>query len=343
MSNCNRKFYITKWSGIEKKVLSDAIDRVGRMEEIKPGTRVFIKPNFTFPFYKRGVTTPSDLIRALVEILLERGADITIGEGGASLDVFDLHDSFEDHGLYDLEKEYGIKVTHLRDEEVAHLNFGSKKAGRNVPISKVLLEDTDLFISLPVPKVHAMTTVSLAIKNQWGCIGAHKRFLFHPAFNDIITGIHKLLAPHLVICDGRHVLTDNGPMFGTPKTGEFLCTSNDIGAFDVAMCRLMGFDPVRISHIRCMMNHGLAPKSLNEIEWNADPLEFRPCEFVLKRTLQNYIALAGFHSSLITWFGYDSFAEKFLHRILYAVKPNPLEKEMVEKCMAKEKAANNPG
>ena len=322
---------IQKWSCVDKHNLKESIAAVSEDVIVSKDTRVFIKPNFTFPFFKKGVTTPPDLLRAVVEILIEKGAQVTIGEGGASLDVFDLDDSFKDHGVYDLQREYGIKVTHLRDEEIVFKDFSSKESGRQVPLPKALIEDTDLFITLPVPKVHAMTTVSLAFKNQWGCIAARKRFLFHPCFNEIIAGIHKILPPQLVICDGRYVLTDSGPMFGTMKDSGFLAVSNHIGAFDVAMCRLMGYDHMKIAHVRHMVKAGLAPERFEDINCNADPADFSPFKFRLKRTLQNYIALAGFHSSLITWFGYDSFASGLLHKILYAIKPNPLDVEVAER------------
>jgi len=326
-----RKFHIEPWSTVDKEVLSRALIAVGRLNDLTPGVRVFIKPNFTFPFFKEGVTTPPDLIRGMVELLAARGADITIGEAGASLDVFNLHDSFADHGLYDLQNEYGIRVVHLREEEIVQVSLGTSRLARRVPLPRRLLENTDLFITLPVAKVHAMTGVSLAIKNQWGCIAAEKRFLFHPAFAEILFGLHKLLPPQIAVCDGRYVLTDNGPMFGTARPGQFLAAANDVGTFDVAMCRLMGVNPTKIGHINYMIKRGAAPAGWDEIESNCDPAVFRPCEFPLKRTLQNYIALAGFHSSLITWFGYDSFASDFLHRILYFIKPNPLEKEMGER------------
>jgi len=100
-----------------------------------------------------------------------------------------------------------VKVIDLRKENVDYINLGTRKAARNVPIQRILLDDTDLFITLAVAKVHAMSTVSLAIKNQWGCIAARKRFLLHPAFCEILVGLHKLLPKHLVICDGRYVLT----------------------------------------------------------------------------------------------------------------------------------------
>ena len=129
-----RKFVIVECLEVDKEKLKQVINGVDRLSKINRGTRVFIKPNFTFPFFKPGVTTPPDFIRALVEVLIDRGAEIVIGEGGASLDVFNIQDSFADHGLYDLQKEYNIKVKHLRDEKVAYLDFGNKSAAKNVPI-----------------------------------------------------------------------------------------------------------------------------------------------------------------------------------------------------------------
>ena len=325
-----KKFHIEAWDNVDKEILAGVLRTVGRLDDITPGTRVFIKPNFTFPFFKPGVTTPPDLIRGLVELLVGRGAEITLGEAGASLDSFNLYDAFTDHGLYDLQKEFGVKVVHLRQEEIVHVSLGRGKLARRVPLPRCLLEKIDVFITLPIAKVHATTGVSLSIKNQWGCIAAEKRFLFHPAISEILYGLHRILPRQTILCDGRYVLTEHGPMFGTTLPGRFLAAGNDVGVFDVAMCRLMGIDPNKIRHIKYMIKYGAAPASWEEIELNCDPAAFRPCKFTLKRTLQDYIALAAFQSSLITWFGYDSFAAGFLHKILYTFKPNPLTKEMAD-------------
>jgi len=97
-------FYISDWTNVDKKILVASLDFIGRLKDISVGTKVFLKPIFTFPFFKPGVTTPPDLIRAVIEILVDHGALVTIGEGGPSLDVFDLENSFSHHGLYDFKK-----------------------------------------------------------------------------------------------------------------------------------------------------------------------------------------------------------------------------------------------
>jgi uncharacterized protein (DUF362 family) len=322
MTDC--RVYLCSWERVDKDSLRDAIDWCGRWEQIGRGTRVLIKPNLTLPFHEPGVTPPPDTIRALTELLLERSAEVAICEGGPSLDSFSLQDSFKDHGILDLRDEYGIRVIDLRDEPVTHRSFGRKRSGRNVPIP-VLLEKTDVFVSMPMVKVHAMTKVTLAMKNQWGIIPTRKRFLFHPALDDILVGLNALLPNPLVVCDARTVMDEVGPAFGTPRPANFLAVGNDPGAFDFALSYLMGFDPMEIGHIRAGVKAGTIPDSLEGITLNADLLAFRPFKFTLRRSLQNYVALMGFNNRLICKLGYDSLIGDFLHRLLYTIKKNPMK------------------
>lgn len=329
----DRRVYLGPWERVDRDRLREAIEWCGRWDEIARGTRVLIKPNFTLPFHEPGVTPPPDVIRALTELLLERGAQVTICEGGPSLDSFPLRNSFEEHGVLTLRDEYGIEVVDLRDEPVNYRTFGRKRAGRKVPVP-TLLEETDVFVSMPMAKVHAMTKVTLAMKNQWGIIPAEKRFLFHSALDDILIGLNTLLPRPLVVCDARTVLDEVGPAFGTPRPGNFLAVGNDPGAFDFVLCHLMGFDPMEVGHIRAGIKAGTIPDSLEEITLNADPLEFRPFEFTLRRSLQNYIALLGFNNWLLCKLLYDSPIGDLLHKLLYALKRNPLEEAVEARALA---------
>ncbi len=325
-----RRVYLARWTEVDKQALETAIAWCGHWAHIRSGARVLVKPNLTFPFHTPGVTTPPDMIRAVTELLLDHGAQVTIAEGGPSLDVYSGENAFLEHGILALAAEYGVRVADLHTYPVKSMGFGRKPAGQNIPVT-ALLDETDVFVSLPMVKVHCMTTVTLALKNQWGIIPAKKRFLFHSALPDILAGLNALLPRPLVIADARTVLDENGPMFGAPRPGNFLAVSNDPGAFDYAVSTLMGFDPHRIEHIRAGMRNGVVPRSLAEIALNADLLAYRPFIFHLRRTAQNYVALAGFKNRWIGKFGYDSAAASLLHRLLYAVKGNPLKRAMQDK------------
>ncbi|MFQ5889830.1 MAG: DUF362 domain-containing protein [Gemmatimonadota bacterium] len=331
------KVFLSHWDRIERETVATALAWCGRLESLRPGARVLIKPNFTFPFHRPGVTTAPDMLRAVTELLLERGAEVTICESGPSLDAFSMWGSFEEHGVLQLREEYGIRVLDLRRESYEHRSFGPKSELRPVPVPAVLHE-TDVFISMPVVKVHCNTIVTLALKNQWGLIPCCKRFLFHYAFDEIVVGINSLLPMEVVIADGRTVLDENGPMFGRPKPGHFLAVSNSAGAFDVAVAHLMGFDPEKIQHIRSAMESGLAPAALSQIEMNADPIDFRPFRFQLKRNLQNYASLAGFKSYWFSRLGWDSVVGELVHKLLYATKGNPLREAMEERAAQRRSA-----
>jgi uncharacterized protein (DUF362 family) len=219
-------------------------------------------------------------------------------------------------------------VLDLHDDQISYKDFGQKKAGQKIPIPRIL-EEMDAIITMPVIKVHAMTKVSLALKNQWGLIPAKKRFLHHPAINDILVGINSLLPPAMVICDGRYALNENGPMFGEIKSSNLIAVSNDIGAFDYLIRSLMGFKPQEIDHLRAGMKAGMVPSDEHGIETNIDLTEMGSLDLILKRTAQNYLALAGFNHSWLNKLLYDSgFISDILHKILYAIKGNPLDEAL---------------
>lgn len=49
------------------------------------------------------------------------------------------------------------------------IKWGERKRVK-VQLPKLLLEEIDCLISVPVLKVHVMTTVTLSTKNLWGCL-----------------------------------------------------------------------------------------------------------------------------------------------------------------------------
>lgn len=67
------------------------------------------------------------------------------------------------------------------------------------------------------------------------------------------------------------------------------------------------------------------PQSLAEIDCNVLPAAVSTRRFTLRRTMRNWIALAGFRSRAITWLGYESwFGRTVLHGILYAIAGRPV-------------------
>lgn len=325
------RVYAERFYGPEQldDLIGEALTWINASALIRPGSRVFIKPNLTWHAPTPGVTVTPAFLRALVVRLLSLTPHILVGESEGGQACFRAEEAFESHGLYDLEREHGIRVVNLSRER--HEKATRVVAGRSVSVHlpSLLLHEVDVFITVPVPKVHAMTGVSLGFKNQWGCLGDEMRVTQHPQFDSAIVAINKILRPRLCIFDGTYFLDHTGPMMGEPVPMNLVIAGDDIGAASWACCEIMQIDPMSISHHRLAHQEGLFPHSLDEIEFNRPPREFAQRKFRLQRAVINYIHLAAFNNALLNRLFYNSMFADALHEALWFVRRNAL----VRRCL----------
>jgi uncharacterized protein (DUF362 family) len=310
--------------------VDDALKWLARDDMIKGASTIFIKPNLTYPAPLQGVTTTPEFLDALVRILRDRtAARIFIGESDGGYHSYKAQEAFRGHGLYELGKRYGVEIINLSSipSERAISRVGCKEIAVELP--SFLLREVDFFITAPVPKIHAMTGVSLGLKNQWGCLPDTMRLYQHFQFSEKIVAINKLLRPRLVLFDGTYFLDVNGPIAGKPVHMNMIIASDDIGAGDHIVCRLMGIDPGRIRYLKAARREGLFPAPKEEIETNQPVDNFRTHQFCLKRSMVNRIALIGFRSSFGTKLLYDSVIGDLLHKVLGAFKKNGFLKSIL--------------
>lgn len=283
-----------------------------------------MKPNLTYPFYKPGVTTSPELIRETVRVLTDYTRAIAIVETDGGYGAWNAEDAFAGHGLYGVAREFGVDVVNLCSERRELFSFTSRHRQRTLPLPTRLTQETDLLISLPVPKIHCMTRLTLAYKNQWGCIPDSMRLRRHSQFDAAIVAINQRLKP-AVLGDGTYFLDTTGPLDGVAVRMNLVIAASDAGAFDRYVAELMGFSWQRVDHLRLAVRMGDMPRDLAEIAYNIAPRDVNSRVFHLRRTLRNYIALAGFKSRFLTWLGYESwFGRAVLHRILYAMAGKPV-------------------
>lgn len=299
--------------------------QTGLLERVTSSTRVALKPNFTYPYYQIGVTTSPQIIRETVKILREYTPHIAIVETDGGYGAWKAISAFAGHGLYELRDEFGIEIVNLNDEPRELISFRSGRQTCQLPLPTRLLHETDLFITMPVPKIHCMTGLTLSYKNQWGCVPDSMRLRRHYVFDDAIVAINKALKP-AVLADGTYFLDRTGPMDGDAVRMDLIIAATDAGAFDRYVAELMGFPWQRVRHFRRAVELGDMPSRLEDIRYNISPDEARTRVFHMKRTLRNYIALFGFKSRFITWLGYESwFGRVVLHGILYAIAGKPIK------------------
>ena len=260
-----------------------AVDLCGGLDDVKAGSKVFIKPNIVFwtrvvNFPKWGVITTSRVVEDMIVLLKERGIDdITIGEGIVTSKPKDNKTpaaAFEGLGYNELKQRYGIKTLNVMERpfELADLGGGvALKFNSDVLAS-------DLVVDLPVMKTHAQTVVSLGIKNLKGLIDINSRKKCHSADPDKDLHYHvarlaDAMPPIFTLIDGIYT-SERGPAFdGRMHRSNLLVASSDVFAADKVGALLLGQELDQVPHlVHFAANHG-RPLDLSDVEVVGESIE----------------------------------------------------------------------
>lgn len=285
------------------------------------GDRVFVKPNFTYPFEKAGVTTTRHFLVALIEALRDRGAaTICVGEGEGGYNAFSMNSTFKAFRLDDLRARYAITYANVNHWPSHDFLVEDRGRSYTVRFPAPILTEFDSYISVPVPKVHCMTTISGAVKNQWGLVQDTMRLRFHCAFEAIASAIVEALPHGLAICDGTYGLTRNGPMVdGETLELGWVAGSNNLWLHDIMLSRLMRVRPSTVAHLQHAIDRGLTP-SMDRCDLSTGWEDFIDDRFYLQRNAWNRLARLAWHSPAINHLAYTSRASAPLHKAMYAVR-----------------------
>ena len=228
--------YISHAMDLEKTI-PDSLEFIRWKDHVSPDTTVFVKPNFTLPYYKEGVTTNPRVLHHLLGLLRDRAGRVIVGESDGGNHSFTADQAFRGHGMQEICRDTGTELVNL--STIPAKNVEGVVQGRSVKVQlpAMLLEDVDCFISVPLLKVHVMTTVTLSMKNLWGCYPDTMRCLHHKNLSRKLALITRSLNPQLVLIDGTFALDGHGPMYGTPvKTDLILSADNPVVADSLGCC-----------------------------------------------------------------------------------------------------------
>ena len=260
-----------------------ALEMCGGLERVKPGAKVFIKPNIVFwsskvPFPKYGVITTSRLVHDMVVLLKEHGVgQITIGEGmvlGRHKDTTTTAHAFKTLGYDTLKQRYGVEVIDAFQRPFKEVDLGD---GVKLNFNQDILE-SDLVVDLPVMKTHAQTVVSLGIKNLKGMIDVKSRKRCHNAdpeknLHFYVSRLADPMPPLLTLIDGTYT-SEYGPGFdGIIHRSDLLVASWDVLSADLVGCRLLGHDPAQVAYLAHAAKRARRPMDLSDVELLGERLE----------------------------------------------------------------------
>ncbi len=308
-----------------EKQFDDAIHALSLAAEFDRARAIFVKPNLTYPSYRMGVTTQKSFVAHLVASLrkINSTTKIYIGEGEGGYNSFSMTQAMRTMGFFELEESYpSVHIVNLSELPTCPVKLQAGDARFELSLPRLFFEEIDFSISCPVPKIHCMTKLTLSMKNQWGCLPDTMRLKNHYVFDEIIGQVCDKLKFRFAFLDGKYGLDHNGPLLGDPVEVNWFAASNSLGAFDVVVSEMMGFDWRKIAHLKSASKYGLIPKR-EQIEVLGDVCALKR-KFTLQRSFWNYPALAAFHSQKLTHLFYFSGMSKLLHDIMYTFRKRPI-------------------
>jgi uncharacterized protein (DUF362 family) len=219
-----------------------------------PGASVLLKPNLVEHHPDRPINTHPQLVLAVAQALLDRGAArVVVAEGpGHRRDSEAL---LEGSGLGPLLRSVGIPYVDLNYDEPRALALpGSQSGLQSLPVAASVL-DADLVISMPKLKTHHWAGVSLSMKNLFGTtcgaeLGWPRNQLHWVGIDAVTVDLWRGLAPAFAIVDGIVGMEGDGPIMGAPVQAGLLAMGDHLPAVDATCARLMGVVAERVPSLR---------------------------------------------------------------------------------------------
>ncbi|MHC1579784.1 MAG: DUF362 domain-containing protein [Candidatus Alkanophagales archaeon] len=184
-------------------------------EMLLGASRILLKPNIV-SYEEYPTTTHPEVLRSCLEFLHELfggrdGAPEIVVADGPAPDAGDSQKILEEHPLRGVCDEFGVPLVDLLRSRMRRVR------GRTMSFRIAEQAFTfDLIISLPVLKAHRVTTLTGALKNQFGFFSKRDRVLFHMKIGrrrlkDIHRGIaevNTVVRPKIFIVDAVRTLVN---------------------------------------------------------------------------------------------------------------------------------------
>jgi uncharacterized protein (DUF362 family) len=296
-----------------EKDLKNSLERIHWRDHIKSDSILFVKPNYTAPFFVPGITTNRCVIEALLGILKDRAAEVYIGESDGGDESFTAEYSLNNHGVPDICRKTGATMINLSQTKRVRVTdtICGRKTDVTLPVPLLTIDES---ISVPVLKVHVMTKITLSLKNLWGCHPSTLRLMDHKYLSERLTLIAKSINLRYVVVDAIYGLNRHGPMDGDAVDIGAIIVGNNPVATDATGTRLMGFDPKTVHHIMIAHKYGLGPVDEREINILDDLTPYQQHFYVQRNILDQFSALT-FKSNILNKFVSDSVFSKYLYKI----------------------------
>ncbi|MBQ7387348.1 MAG: DUF362 domain-containing protein [Clostridia bacterium] len=295
--------------------LESVLESIGGLDFIKRGDRVVIKANLVSAMKpEESATTHPTLLCALCDMLVERGADVVVGDSPG--------------GLYNaayVGRVYSVSGVREVTAHGARLNDDYSQREASFDSAEVLhsftytgyLDNADYIINFCKLKSHGMMGMSCAAKNMFGAVPGvikpeyHFRFPEYEQFANMIVDLDEYFHPVISIADAVVGMEGNGPTAGTPRAIGCVLASRSPHNLDMIAAKILGFERSELPILEAAYKRDMVYGTAEEINLVGDigPLILKDFERVIERRSLKFSgdgksgvkrAFSAFASSILT-------------------------------------------
>lgn len=250
--------------------ISQLLEPMGGLQAIvKPGDRVLLKPNLlTGSFPTKECVTRVELVGIVAQMVKDLGGHPFMGDSPAFGSARGVAKA---NGYLPLLQKLEVPIVEFSGQAYA----SDSEDFNHLRLSKEAME-ADVLINLPKVKSHVQLTLTLGVKNLFGCVPGKMKAWWHmeagkdaDRFGRMLVETARILAPDLTIVDGIIGHEGNGPNDGEPRELGILGASQDVFALDRAFVDILQVDPSTVPTVAASQALGLC----SELEAIAFPLQ----------------------------------------------------------------------
>jgi len=238
-----------------------ALEGAGWKNAIPEGATVALKVNLGWDLFLPGSITSPAVLEALALELKPRVGRLVVIEADQVLE--NIERAYRRSGIEAVCRRQGLEWINMTSEPVTERDFPDNRVLKRIAVPNILREA--LLVTVPVMKTHAKTTLTGALKNQWGCLPT-MRHEYHLVLDDALADLNSVFRPVLALMDGTVGLEGNGPKSGRPRIADKILCSTDPVALDTIQAILMGLDPRRVAHLGRCSERGIGVSDRSAIE-----------------------------------------------------------------------------
>ncbi len=274
----------------------------GMAHFVKPGDRVLLKPNLlTGARPAKECTTRPELIYCVAKMVQAVGGKPFLGDSPAFGSARGVAKA---NGLLEWADKADLPIVEMHGKRYAVKHEETAESFENFLLAKEAM-DADVVINLPKVKSHVQMTVTLGVKNLFGCVPGKMKAWWHmeagkdaQRFSAMLVETARMISPDLTIIDGIMGHEGNGPSGGEPKALGVLAASPDVFALDRAMVEILGVSPEQVPILVESQRLGLCsslakirfplqqPGELKINDWQL-PTQMMPIDFGAPRVLRS--------------------------------------------------------